>query len=194
MFPKVSINSSENALVINLDQARLEDIVEKKLNYFLKQNPLLDKNILDHFYRPAEQALVETCLVKYNGTQVKVAQLLGINRNTLKKKIILYNINIKNLLLKEKNSYPKSKTFLSSLASLDLLVACRAKLALIDFKTQALEGELLKTFCLPVEQKIIQRLLEYCRGNQIRASQKLGINRNTLKKKVQAFARIRNWL
>ncbi|MFN7729784.1 MAG: helix-turn-helix domain-containing protein [Bdellovibrio sp.] len=44
-----------------------------------------------------ERPLIEIALRAYNGNQVKTAQLLGINRNTLKKKIDNYKIRVKKL-------------------------------------------------------------------------------------------------
>ena len=42
-----------------------------------------------------EKPLLELALRAYNGNQVKTAQMLGINRNTLKKKIDNYKIRVK---------------------------------------------------------------------------------------------------
>ncbi|WP_246845200.1 helix-turn-helix domain-containing protein [Bdellovibrio sp. NC01] len=44
-----------------------------------------------------EKPLLELALRAYNGNQVKTAQMLGINRNTLKKKIDNYKIRVKKL-------------------------------------------------------------------------------------------------
>ena len=85
MVFKNSINFSKNAVVINLDQVQLEEIIEEKLLYFLIQNPI-GTNILKSFYSPAEKALIEFSLEKHKGNQFKTAKILGINRNTLKKK------------------------------------------------------------------------------------------------------------
>ena len=179
-----SIHCSKNALVIHLDQVQMEEIVERKLLYFLDQRPL-GRNILKNFYEPVEQALIEFSLEKMKGNQLKTAKVLGINRNTLKKKIVAYQLNIKELLIKPKNDYPQSRLFLSSASSsLDLLSVCRAKLASKHSQNQFPKENVLKQIGQPVEKKIIQKVLEYSKGNQVRASQFLGINRNTLKKKM----------
>ena len=186
MFSSFSIGSSENALVINLEKVQLEGIVEKKLLYFLgqKQN-FFEKNIFKKFYTPVEQALVELALEKYSGNQLRAAEFLGINRNTLKKKLNLYDLDIKILLLEKKErNYPISRIFLSSLSSLDLLSASRSKLAWAQVHNQVPKEKALKQVSQPVEKKIIQTVLLKCKGNQIRASRLLGINRNTLKKKM----------
>ena len=44
-----------------------------------------------------EKPLLELALRAYNGNQVKTAQMLGINRNTLKKKIDNYKIRVKKI-------------------------------------------------------------------------------------------------
>jgi len=44
-----------------------------------------------------ERPLLEIALRAHNGNQVKTAQMLGINRNTLKKKIDNYKIRVKKL-------------------------------------------------------------------------------------------------
>ncbi|RME88742.1 MAG: site-specific DNA inversion stimulation factor [Planctomycetota bacterium] len=43
-----------------------------------------------------EKPLIELSLSSCNGNQLKAAKLLGINRNTLKKKIDNYKIAVKN--------------------------------------------------------------------------------------------------
>ena len=185
MSSNQAIHYSKNALLIDLDQVHIEEIVDQKLLYFLDQKPL-GNNILKQFYSPVEQALLELCLEKHKGNQLKTAQILGINRNTLKKKIITYNTNIKGLLTKKKNLYLQSRIFLSSMSSLNLLSVCRAKLAFKFSQNNLPDNNALKIICQPVEKTIIQRVLNHCKGNQIRSAHFLGINRNTLKKKINS--------
>ena len=148
---------------------------------------------MKNFYEPVEQALIEFSLVRQKGNQLKTAKILGINRNTLKKKIIAYNLNVKELLMKQEGKrHPYSRIFLGSISSFNLLEACRAKMDTGDFQNELSEGEVLKTICQPVEQTIIHKILKYCKGNQIRASQVLGINRNTLKKKISLA--VKTWV
>ena len=180
----VSINSSKNTILIQLESARLEDIVEEKLLYFLKQRPL-GRQILRTFSEPIEKAVIEFFLEKNCGNQLKTAQILGINRNTLKKKILYYDLNIQKVLMREKKFvYLQNRIFVSSVDSLDLFFACRIKLLLDNSKDKIPSSVALNKIYRPVERKIIQTLLDFCRGNQMRASQFLGINRNTLKKKL----------
>ncbi len=186
-----SISYSKNALVIDLDQAQMEEIVEEKLIYSLRQRPL-GNSILKNFYGPAEQALVELSLKRQKGNQLKTAKALGINRNTLKKKMRIYNLSIKELLMGQNAlKCPHSRIFLSCISSMDLLTACRAKAELDSFQNKIPAESILKRVCAPVETRVIQRVLEFCKGNQIRASRFLGINRNTLKKKMNLSSRVR---
>lgn len=186
-----SINSSKNAVVINLDQVQLEEIVEEKLLHFLSHSPP-GIGILKSFYAPAEQALIEFSLEKFKGNQFRTAKFLGINRNTLKKKIVTYKLDIKQLLMKQRELHtPVNRIFLSSISSLNLLSACRAKMALANFQNTISSGNVLKQICHPVERRIIKKVLEHCKGNQIRASKFLGINRNTLKKKISFNTHVR---
>lgn len=181
-FP--SINSSKNAVLIHLEDVHLEDIVEKKLCYSLQQRPL-GRQILKTFFEPVEKALIESYLEKNCGNQLKTAYILGINRNTLKKKILNYKLNIQQILMKEtKFSCIQNRVFIGSLPSLDVYHVCHLKLLLDNSHGRLPSVDVLEQLCRPVERKIIQTVLKYCKGNQIRASQFLGINRNTLKKKM----------
>ncbi|MCY4320884.1 MAG: hypothetical protein OXC37_00545 [Bdellovibrionaceae bacterium] len=190
-FSLEPISSSDNAVLILLEEVRPEDIIEKKLLYFLKKGPI-GTQILKTFFEPVEKAVIEFCLEKNCGNQVKTAQVLGINRNTLKKKIQKYNLNIQKTILREKRtSYCKSRVFVGSVSSLDLFCIFRDKLLLDYSKNKIPSTNLLNKFCRPIERKIIQMVLDYCKGNQIKSSHFLGINRNTLKKKMDLKSKMR---
>ena len=170
-----SISSSKNALVINLDQVRVEEIVEEKLIYFLGKRPL-GKNILKSFYEPAEQALIEASLEKLRGNQLKTAKILGINRNTLKKKIVTYDLNIKKLLIGQTAlSCPHSRIFFKLYFLYGFCFSpAGPKWHWIVFKNKIPAENALRQTCSPVEKRVIQRVLEFCKGNQIRASPVFG--------------------
>ena len=185
-----AINSSQNALLIQLEEVQLEDIIEKKLSYFLQKRPL-GRQILKTFYEPVEQAVIELFLEKQCGNQLKTAQVLGINRNTLKKKILNYNLNIKKVFNKQKKINTQSRIFVGSISSMDLLSVFRIKLLLDDSHDRLPKHEVLDQVCQPVERKIIQIMLDYCKGNQIRTANFLGINRNTLKKKLDCKQKVK---
>ncbi len=91
--------SPDNLLVANLQTVSLERLVKSKLEVlFQQQNEAqveldgLHKIVLEQVERP----LIELALRQYRGNQVKTAKLLGINRNTLKKKIDSYKIRVRN--------------------------------------------------------------------------------------------------
>ncbi|AZZ35358.1 site-specific DNA inversion stimulation factor [Bdellovibrio sp. qaytius] len=93
-----NLNNSENLFVANLQQVSLEKLVKSKLEVlFLQQKEAqvelngLYNIVLEQVERP----LIELALKAYNGNQVKTALMLGINRNTLKKKIDNYKLKPK---------------------------------------------------------------------------------------------------
>ena len=179
---KSPISHSNHSLLIDLNQAKIEDIVEKKLLYFLDQKSLQQKT-LDFFCEPVEQALIEI-LLKKKGNQLKAAEALGINRNTLKKKILNYNLDIKKILLKDPYLIYPSRLFLSSISSLNLLTASRTKLYLDNAYGKLPKENILSQIYLPVEERVIQVSLKHFKFNKIRTANYLGLNRNTLRKKL----------
>lgn len=88
----------EPLYVTNLQSTSLENLVKSKLSLLFDQQRQADVE-LNGLHRiiieQVEKPLIELSLRKYNGNQVKAAKLLGINRNTLKKKIDAYRIEIK---------------------------------------------------------------------------------------------------
>lgn len=89
------LNNSEHLFVANLQAVSLERLVKKKLEVLFQQQK--EANVeLNGLYsivmEQVEKPLIELALHQYNGNQVKTAQLLGINRNTLKKKMDEYKI------------------------------------------------------------------------------------------------------
>jgi Fis family transcriptional regulator len=94
-----TVNSSDNLLVANLQTVSLEKLVRSKLEVLFQQQHEaqveldgLHKIVLEQVEKP----LIELALRVYNGNQVKTAKMLGINRNTLKKKIDCYKIRVRN--------------------------------------------------------------------------------------------------
>jgi two-component system nitrogen regulation response regulator GlnG len=49
-------------------------------------------NLYDVILPQVEQPLIVQALKATNGNQIKAAEILGINRNTIRKKIKLFNI------------------------------------------------------------------------------------------------------
>lgn len=93
------LNNSDNLFVANLQTVSLERLVRSKLEVLFQQQHEaqieldgLHKVVLEQVEKP----LIELALRSYNGNQVKTAKMLGINRNTLKKKIDTYKIKVRN--------------------------------------------------------------------------------------------------
>jgi Fis family transcriptional regulator len=94
-----TLNNSDHLFVANLQQVSLEKLVKSKLEVLFKQQEEAQVE-LNGLYgivlEQVEKPLIEMSLTVCRGNQVKAAKLLGINRNTLKKKIDIYKIRIRN--------------------------------------------------------------------------------------------------
>ena len=96
----LKINPSNHLLVANLHSISLEKLVRSKLEILFQQQSEQNielQGLYDLVMEQVERPLIELALKSYNGNQVRAAQLLGINRNTLKKKIDNYKIKVRNL-------------------------------------------------------------------------------------------------
>ena len=76
--------------------ADLEEATRFFINRFLESHDggELPENIYPGFLEKFEKPVIISALSATNGNQIKAAQLLGLNRNTLRKKISSYNIRI----------------------------------------------------------------------------------------------------
>lgn len=95
-----NLNSSENLFVANLSSVSLEKLVKSKLEVLFQQQKEAQvelNGLYNVILEQVERPLLEIALKSYNGNQVKTAKMLGINRNTLKKKIDNYKIRVKKL-------------------------------------------------------------------------------------------------
>ena len=64
-------------------------------NYFKGHgNSLPPNGLYERVMREVETPLIELCLEATRGNQIKAAELLGVNRNTLRKKIRDLNIEV----------------------------------------------------------------------------------------------------
>jgi len=61
---------------------------------FLKDNHAHVENLHKICISEIEQMLIEVTLENTGGNQVQASKILGLNRNTLRRKIIEYKINI----------------------------------------------------------------------------------------------------
>src|SRR5580698_8145877 len=94
---KPSHSQSNNLFVANLNQVSLEKLVRSKLEVILKQHEEGGrvKNLYDQVLEQVERPMIELALNLQAGNQIKTAELLGINRNTLRKKLSTYKIKFK---------------------------------------------------------------------------------------------------
>ncbi len=94
------LNHPDSLLVANLQSISLEKLVRRKLEVLFQQKEEADvelNRLHEIVLEQVEKPLIELSLRAHRGNQVKTAQMLGINRNTLKKKIDLYKIKLKGL-------------------------------------------------------------------------------------------------
>lgn len=77
-------------------QGGLSHTVEKYIKeYFdIHENILPPDGLYDRFMKEVERPLIEETLRRMKGNQLHVAKLLGINRNTLRRKIQELKITI----------------------------------------------------------------------------------------------------
>lgn len=95
-----NLNSSDNLFVANLQSVSLEKLVKSKLEVLFQQQREAQVDLRELYgvvIEQVERPLLELALRAFNGNQIKTAQMLGINRNTLKKKIDNYKIRVKRL-------------------------------------------------------------------------------------------------
>ena len=86
-----------NPPVMQKTQRQVKTFLEKWLDKSIRQYVgAMDKTNNGHLHElimgGIEKPLVEIVLKETNGNQTKAANILGINRNTLRKKIAEYNI------------------------------------------------------------------------------------------------------
>lgn len=77
----------------------IEDFLESKLTAFIKKSyPTHRKsNLYETLLQEFERPLITLALKETNGNQVQAAEILGLNRNTLRKKIQDLKIAVENL-------------------------------------------------------------------------------------------------
>ncbi|MBI5492717.1 MAG: sigma-54-dependent Fis family transcriptional regulator [Deltaproteobacteria bacterium] len=96
LSPSINLSTED----LNLPQARhrkesLEEVITARLRPFIEKTDHSGKQELYDFIMPfIERPLIKLVLEKTRGNQVQAAELLGINRNTLRKKIKDLNIKI----------------------------------------------------------------------------------------------------
>ena len=82
---------------IKSDTNTFEDIIRHKIKNYLEKIKNIGLNdVYKTIIETTEKILIEEILVISRNNQIKASKLLGINRNTLRKKIKEYNITTKN--------------------------------------------------------------------------------------------------
>jgi DNA-binding protein Fis len=87
------VNIRDEDLIERLEKYSIEDVVEVKISRFLDQVGSFQlENMHELIISKVERPLLVQILRRVGGNQVQAAKILGINRNTLRKKIKLYGI------------------------------------------------------------------------------------------------------
>lgn len=77
----------------------LQEVIERYLKHYFDfhGNILPLEGLYAYLLKEIEHALIEETLRRLKGNQVQAAKLLGINRNTLRRKIKALNISLETL-------------------------------------------------------------------------------------------------
>ena len=97
LFPKdFTLQSQQAAGPPEVDNLSLEEIIHRKLDDYFQRTKGVDvDNLYSLVIERVERPLIELTLRRTRGNQIRAAEILGINRNTLRKKIADLHINIK---------------------------------------------------------------------------------------------------
>jgi two-component system nitrogen regulation response regulator GlnG len=97
LFPKdFALQGRPDAAQPGVDHLSLEEILHFKLeDYFARTKGVDVDNLYSLVMERVERPLIELTLKKTGGNQIKAAEILGINRNTLRKKIADLKIAVK---------------------------------------------------------------------------------------------------
>jgi len=80
----------------SLDKVTLEDYVESKFIEFVRAMKASSaRSLYSTIIHAVERPMIELALRETEGNQIQAAQLLGLNRNTLRKKISEFRISVK---------------------------------------------------------------------------------------------------
>jgi two-component system, NtrC family, nitrogen regulation response regulator GlnG len=97
LFPKdFTLQNGPSTHPLEVDQLSLEEIIRHKLEDYFRRTEGVDvDNLYSLVMERIERPLIELTLRKTRGNQIRAAQILGINRNTLRKKIGDLRIELK---------------------------------------------------------------------------------------------------
>ena len=98
--PILSEHLPDHLVIVDQNTLEADDQLENRFklliqDYLLKNQEIQHENIYENLIQLIEKNLFEVMLEKNSGKQVSVAKALGINRNTLKRKIDAMKIDIK---------------------------------------------------------------------------------------------------
>ncbi|MBX7148525.1 sigma-54 dependent transcriptional regulator [bacterium] len=98
-FKKLSKGLDLGTMPGNYDAEQLEAFIESHIQLYLKKvNVARERDVYNKFVGMMERPLIRQMLIKKDGNQIKAAEILGINRNTLRKKIRELKIDLRDLL------------------------------------------------------------------------------------------------
>ncbi len=84
---ELALPTTEQVLPELFSDLSFEEVVRRKLRVYFQQTPLLEPcDLHEIVISQVEKPLIELTLEYTNGNQLKAAEMLGINRNTLRKK------------------------------------------------------------------------------------------------------------
>jgi two-component system nitrogen regulation response regulator GlnG len=93
ILSKNSIIEKKDIFTGDLSFCTIKDFLETKLNKYIdKMTTMEDSNLYETVISEVEKALFSITLKKTEGNQIKASKILGINRNTLSKKIKQYKL------------------------------------------------------------------------------------------------------
>ncbi len=91
-----SLQNRPAPATLEVDELSLEELIRHKLeDYFHRTEGVDVDNLYSLVIERIERPLIELTLKKTRGNQIRAAQILGINRNTLRKKIADLRIELK---------------------------------------------------------------------------------------------------
>ena len=81
----------------NDDNLTLENLIEKKISKVISSlnKNTINLNVYDEFIKTVEKPLIENILNHTRGNQIKASSILGLNRNTLRKKIAELGVTVR---------------------------------------------------------------------------------------------------
>jgi len=81
----------------NDENITFENLIDKRINKFMTSisDDLTEMNLYDEFIKTIEKPLIENILNHTRGNQIKASSILGLNRNTLRKKISELGVTVR---------------------------------------------------------------------------------------------------